>query len=466
MAPARLSRSLVSVAGASAVLAVAAPALAAAPTTGTTITSGPAAGSFVSSASATFGFNDKGHPSAAFTCKLDAATAASCTSPHTYNGLTQGKHTFTVTGTDAGTSTSATRSWTVDTVAPKPTIAAPTGLTAPVVIPFGEAVNARKGAALATLTLTDSGASVATTTTCWRGTTSVACASALFDSLRVKPSARLLAGQHYTAHVAAGVVIDRAGNANTAARKAFRAARTLQENAPGVAATWQTITSRSAAGGSFVREHLAGAAASWSFTGTGVTWWTVTGPAYGKADIYIDGVRKKTVNAYATSRHFNVARTVSGLANSSHRLRIVVLGLKGNKSGVGTFVAIDAFTVGGTKTSSPVLSTTWRRIAGSHLSAGHAAVSDLANATLRLTFRGTGITWYTVTGVNQGKAAVFVDGVRKATFDNYATSTSYGVQRVVGNLTDGIHTVKIVVLGKHHKGGKGNRVTVDRVRVA
>jgi hypothetical protein len=350
-------------------------------------------------------------------------------------------------------------------VAPKPAVAAPATLTGPVVVAFGEPVRAAKSAVLATLTVTG-GSAVPTTTSCWRGTTSVACASALFDTMRLKPSSRLTSGQHYTASVAAGVANDRAGNANSAVSKAFRGARSLQESAPGITTTWQKVTSSSAAGGSFVREHLAGAAAAMSFTGTAITWWTVTGPAYGKADIYIDGVRSKTVNTYAVARHFNASRTVSGLANKAHRLRIVVLGVKGNKAAKGTFVAIDAFTVGGTKTNTPSLSTGWRRIANSHLAGGHAVVTDLVGSTLQFTFRGTGISWFTVKGVNQGKAAVYVDGVRKATFDNYAASTAYGVKRTVGGLSDALHTVKIVVLGKHHAGGKGNSVTVDRLLVA
>jgi hypothetical protein len=445
----------------------AAPALAAPPASGTstpTVTSGPATGSFVSSTSATFRWTEK-TAKATFSCALDGAAAAACTSPKTYSGLAQGRHTFAVTA-KAGTSTSApaTRSWTVDTVAAKPAIAAPTGLTSPVVVAFGEPVKAGKGA-IATLTLTTGGATVPTTTSCWRGSTSVACATALFDTARLRPTARLISGQHYMARVAAGAVTDRAGNANAAAAKAFRGARSLQENAPGITTAWQTVISSSAAGGSFVREHLAGAAAAMSFTGTSIQWWTVTGPAYGKADIYIDGVRNRTVNLYATARHFNASRTVSGLTNKAHRLRIVVLGVKGNKSG-GTFVAIDAFTVGGTKTNTPVLATRWRRLANSHLSAGHAIVTDLANSTLQMTFRGTGVSWYTVKGVNQGKAAVFVDGVRKAIFDNYAASTAYAVKRTVSNLTDAVHTLKIVVLGKHRSGAKGSLITVDRLLVA
>jgi hypothetical protein len=76
------------------------------------------------------------------------------------------------------------------------------------------------------------------------------------------------------------------------------------------------------------------------------------------------------------------------------------------------------------------------------------------------------VAWYTVKGANQGKAAVYVDGVRKATFDNYAASTRYGVRRALTGLTDAVHTVKIVALGKHRQGAKGSLVTVDRLLVA
>ena len=93
-------------------------------------------------------------------------------------------------------------------------------------------------------------------------------------------------------------------------------------------------------------------------------------------------------------------------------------------------------------------------------------MTDLANSTVQLTFRGTGVTWYTLTGVNQGKAAVYIDGVRKATFDNYTSSTTYGVKRVVSGLSDAVHTLKIVVLGKHRSAATGSLITVDRLLVA
>jgi len=449
---------VVAVAGAGALTATA-PAALAAPTT--SITSGPANGSFVNSTSATFRW--KG--SAPFTCKLDGSTAAACTSPKTYSTLSQGKHTFTVTGGNG----SASRTWTVDTVRPKPAIVAPTGLTTPVVISFGERVTAVHNATIGTLTLTGTTTAVPTTTTCWRGSTSVPCATGTFDTARLKPTSRLTAGQHYTAKVAAGQVNDRAGNANTAASKAFRGQRNLQENAPGIKVTWQNVTASSAFGGSYLREHRRGASAAFSFTGTQVTWWTIQGPAQGQADVLVDGVRKATVNNYTASTHYNIPRVISGLANKAHRLKVVVLGTKSKKSS-NTFVAVDAFTVGtgGTKTdaSNANVNTAGRRIANNNLSGHHALVADLRGEDLTFSFRGTGIAWFTVKGPNQGRAAVFIDGVRKATYDQYATSTKYGVKRALSGLSDAVHTFRLMVLGRHHKGGKGNLVTTDRFLVS
>ena len=82
-----------------------------------------------------------------------------------------------------------------------------------------------------------------------------------------------------------------------------------------------------------------------------------------------------------------------------------------------------------------------------------------------MAFRGRSFTWYTVRSRSQGKARIYVDGVLKATFDNYALATTYHVGRVVRGLTDKVHTVRIVVLGRHHKGATGNQVTVDRFAI-
>jgi bacillopeptidase F len=214
-----------------------------------------------------------------------------------------------------------------------------------------------------------------------------------------------------------------------------------------------------------VREHLAGAAASYRFRGSKLTWWTVTGPTQGKAAVYVGSRRIATVNNYAAAVHYRVARTFRHLGKGAHTLTVKALGRKGAKAGRGTFVSIDAFTVGTKRTNTPHLTSAWHRARASKFSGGHAATATLAGQAVSLRFRGTSITWTTLRNRSQGKARVYVDGVLKGTVDNYAATTLYKVRRVVRNLTDTVHTIRIVALGKHRKGGRGTTVTVDRFAI-
>lgn len=88
----------------------------------TTIASGPSG--LVTANSATFTYTSSVTGST-FACSLDGAAAAACaTAGVTYNGLTDGAHTFSVTATSSGVAdpTPATRTWTVDST--KPTVSA------------------------------------------------------------------------------------------------------------------------------------------------------------------------------------------------------------------------------------------------------------------------------------------------------------------------------------------------------
>jgi hypothetical protein len=83
----------------------------------TTITAGPTGA--VSSTSASFSFTATVGGST-FTCSLDGGAFSACTSPRAYSGLTNGSHTFQVAATNQGATdpTPASRTWTVDAIAP------------------------------------------------------------------------------------------------------------------------------------------------------------------------------------------------------------------------------------------------------------------------------------------------------------------------------------------------------------
>ncbi|HEY6179094.1 MAG TPA: hypothetical protein VIX73_31790, partial [Kofleriaceae bacterium] len=90
----------------------------------TTIVDGPSGVMPIASASVTFTSSEA---DSTFACSLDGGAFAACTSPAALTGLAQGAHSFSVRATDAAghdDPTPATRSWTVDTVAPDVAITA------------------------------------------------------------------------------------------------------------------------------------------------------------------------------------------------------------------------------------------------------------------------------------------------------------------------------------------------------
>ena len=93
----------------------------------TTITAGPAAGSRTNDSTPTFSFAavPASEPNPAFVCSIDGGAATPCASPFTTTSLAEGAHTLSVAAVDFGgnvDASPATRSFTIDTVAPNTTI--------------------------------------------------------------------------------------------------------------------------------------------------------------------------------------------------------------------------------------------------------------------------------------------------------------------------------------------------------
>jgi beta-galactosidase GanA len=90
--------------------------------------------------------------------------------------------------------------------------------------------------------------------------------------------------------------------------------------------------------------------------------------------------------------------------------------------------------------------------------------SDVAGDTLTVPFTGTAIRWIAPLAANHGNADVYLDGVKQTTVSGYGASTEF--QHVMfqkSGLTDGDHTLKIVVDGTHEASASGNFVSVDAI---
>ena len=87
------------------------------------------------------------------------------------------------------------------------------------------------------------------------------------------------------------------------------------------------------------------ARATFSFTGTAVSWIGFKGPQAGRARVFLDGSRVATVDAYAPAEQIQaVLFTASGLSPTAHTLAIEVTGTK-NLLATANYIVIDAFDV-------------------------------------------------------------------------------------------------------------------------
>jgi hypothetical protein len=120
---------------------------------------------------------------------------------------------------------------------------------------------------------------------------------------------------------------------------------TTQESSPSVRfGDWVGQSNTGASGGTYRINGTAARQVTFSFTGTAIDWVTATGPAYGQAQVTIDGVSKGTVDLYQASAQWQVLQSYTGLSSGPHTIVVKVTGTK-NTSSTGTGVVVDAFVV-------------------------------------------------------------------------------------------------------------------------
>jgi hypothetical protein len=135
------------------------------------------------------------------------------------------------------------------------------------------------------------------------------------------------------------------GNTNAAVDAFIVGLTTTQETSPKVTYdSWAGGTSASASGGTYRTDGKAKATSGLTFTGTGVTWVTATGPSEGKATVTVDGSLVETVDLYSPTVDWQVAEPITGLTSGSHTILITVLGTK-DAASAGKSVVVDAFVV-------------------------------------------------------------------------------------------------------------------------
>ena len=193
------------------------------------------------------------------------------------------------------------------------------------------------------------------------------------------------------------------------------------------------------------------------------------GTTTGIADVYLDGVKKATVNLGATTASYQVDVWSTGtVADGPHFVDIV----RDAASASGKYLTLDSFDVSGTidppppaptryQDSGPGITYTGPWSIGTTTLASGGGVHLLNSAgSARLTFTGTYVAWISAKAATYGKATVKVDGAAVATVDHSLT-TKWQQNVWSTTLPSGPHTVEILWTGTKYSAATSTYIGID-----
>jgi beta-galactosidase GanA len=109
---------------------------------------------------------------------------------------------------------------------------------------------------------------------------------------------------------------------------------------------------------------------------------------------------------------------------------------------------------------------TWSHVANQSYTGGDykqtESFSSVAGDSLTVPFTGTAVEWIGSKAGNHGLADVYLDGVKQQTVDTYGSANQVVFYKATG-LSDGPHTLKIVVTGTKNASSQGTFVSIDAI---
>jgi len=225
----------------------------------------------------------------------------------------------------------------------------------------------------------------------------------------------------------------------------------------------------------------AGARATFTFSGTGVSWIGFRAPWAGIANVYVDGALVTQLDLYATTELVQTpVFSATNLTPGTHTLTVESTGQK-NADASDYAVVVDAFdvtpgsppTIVGTRieetSSSAAFTSGWTQgDATKAWSAGAAVVSStpaVPGARVTFTFTGTSVNWIGSCGPQNGIARVYLDGAFQATVDTYSPTPFQAVVYTVTKLAPATHTLAIEVTGQRNASATDSLIYVDAIDV-
>jgi len=289
-------------------------------------------------------------------------------------------------------------------------------------------------------------------------------------------------------HTITAVARDAAGNQTTSAPVTVTVSnaapppqvRRFEDTDPAVVYStgWRADMYAALSAGGATASDAAGAQATFTFSGTSVSWIGGRWVEEGIARVFLDGSFIAEIDTYSKTKEVQVPLfTALDLANTSHTLMIEVTGQK-NPASMLAFVLVDAFdvpavTISRLQETDPSVAFTgsgWLQgVTGNEYSGGTVAGSQTAGEQATFTFTGTGVRWLGELGPdNGGIARVFLDGAFVTEVNTYAPSPDPAHHSIfqaghfkATGLADASHTLTIEVTGRQDPAAARATVIVD-----
>ncbi len=230
---------------------------------------------------------------------------------------------------------------------------------------------------------------------------------------------------------------------------------------------WSLYSNASYHLGTTTFSTAANSQAQYSFTGTGISWYSVKSSQHGKADVFIDNVFDTTVDLYAAARTIGLVYSRNGLSNGAHTIKIVTRSDR-NANATENYVEIDAFGVEDRpstklddRDSQISYIGSWSQYANAAYFNNTTTFTTNGGLQARLSFNGSSIKWYSVSSSQHGKVDVYIDDVFDLTVDLYSLARVTGLVYTKSGLTSGSHTIKIVTRSDRNINATDDYVEVD-----
>lgn len=161
----------------------------------------------------------------------------------------------------------------------------------------------------------------------------------------LQPMRALLPGATYSFVTGPGLT-DARGNPAKLYARTIVTPTALADNHPviGYAGRWATLRGTAAIGGAFHTSNVRGSSVTYRFNGVGTTVIGCKSPSSGLYEVWLDGSKRFTADAYRSYSGCGSIGAVSGLARGEHIVQIKVLGTKRSAS-KGVSVGFDGLRV-------------------------------------------------------------------------------------------------------------------------